>query len=256
MSPLYASQLADSGAHETPLRPRRSGNGAAATPLDQSAILSDIPGISGDTVTSELRDAVARLMAERDRLRNRLTEAYDRIASLERLADEDALTLVANRRAFVRQLARMIAFSQRYGVPASIAYFDVNNMKQINDTYGHLAGDAALHYVATVLRDNVRASDTVGRLGGDEFGVILAHIDERRALDKAVALNKAIAATPLLWGGTAIRVSAAYGVHSFAGRGGDGGDAQQAIEAADRAMYLQKRTAARAAARERRKIRG
>jgi len=70
----------------------------------------------------------------------------------------------------VRQLTRTIAFSHRYGVPASVVYFDVNNMKLINDEHGHPAGDAALCHIAGVLRENTRSSDIVGRLGGDEFG--------------------------------------------------------------------------------------
>ena len=131
----------------------------------------------------------------------------------------------------------MIAFTHRYGVPASVVYFDVNNMKQINDAHGHPAGDAALRHVAAVLRDNIRSSDIVGRLGGDEFGVILAQTDEEQANGKAAALAEAIADTPLRWGDLTITVSAAYGVYSFSGND----DRQHAIEAADRAMYQQKR---------------
>jgi diguanylate cyclase (GGDEF)-like protein len=197
-----------------------------------------IPGIAPDALTPEARTALAGLVAERDRLRDELGKARGKIASLERLADEDSLTPVANRRAFVRQLTRMIAFTHRYGVPASVVYFDINNMKQINDAYGHPAGDAALRHIATVLQENIRSSDIVGRLGGDEFGVILAQTDEEQAHGKAAALAEAIATTPLNWGGVTLPVSAAYGVYAFAGTD----DPQHAIEAADRAMYQQKRT--------------
>jgi diguanylate cyclase (GGDEF)-like protein len=131
----------------------------------------------------------------------------------------------------------MIAYSHRYKVPASIVYFDVNNMKQINDEYGHPAGDAALRHIATVLRDNIRSSDVAGRLGGDEFGVILAQTDESQARAKAAALAEAIRARHLHWGAHVISVSAAYGVYAFAGTD----DPQHAIEAADQAMYQQKR---------------
>jgi len=174
-------------------------------------------------------------------LRDELARARGRIASLERLADEDALIPVANRRAFVRELTRMIGFSHRYGVPASVVYFDINNMKQINDEYGHPTGDAALCHIATVLRQNVRSSDIVGRLGGDEFGVILAQTNQEQARDKAAALGATIAATPLRWGDLIIAVSAAYGVYAFSGSD----EPQHAIEAADRAMYQQKHTTAR-----------
>jgi diguanylate cyclase (GGDEF)-like protein len=188
------------------------------------------PGVA---TTPELR----ALVEEREALRRELADARTQIAQLERLADEDALTPIANRRAFVRELTRMIAFTKRYGVPSSVVYFDVNGMKQINDNHGHPAGDAALRLVAKALLDNVRSSDVVGRLGGDEFGVILAHTNQEQANAKADALAEAIGAAPLRWGGVDIRVSAAHGVYSFAG----GDDAHVAIEAADRAMYRQKR---------------
>lgn len=223
--------------------PRRASNqgdnstGVAPRRHVGADVADDLGALAGAGLSPELRDAIGRLAAERNRLRGELARARSRIASLERLADEDALTPVANRRAFVRQLTRMIAFSHRYGVPAAVVYFDVNNMKHINDAHGHPAGDAALRRIAAVLQDNVRSSDIVGRLGGDEFAVILAQTEETQARAKAAALAAAIAAEPLPWGDAAIPLSAAYGVYAFAG----GDDPQRAIEAADRAMYEQKR---------------
>lgn len=235
--PRHGSPPADTSVD----RPRRRQVRDAGAPAggDEPRSPLGIPGISEDSLSAELREGVARLAAERDHLRDELAKARARIAWLERLADEDSLTPVANRRAFVRQLTRTIAFTHRYGVPASVVYFDVNNMKQINDQHGHPAGDAALRHIASVLRENIRSSDIVGRLGGDEFGVILAQTDAQQAHDKAAALAAAIADKPLRWEGLMIAVSAAYGVHSFSGSD----DPQQAIEAADRAMYRQKRAA-------------
>jgi diguanylate cyclase (GGDEF)-like protein len=196
-----------------------------------------LKGIAESELTPRVRDTIARLYAESEDVRRELEEARARITSLERLADEDSLAPIANRRAFVRELSRMIAFSRRYGVPSSVVYFDVNGMKQINDTHGHPAGDAALRHVAEVLCANVRSSDIVGRLGGDEFGVILAQTNQEQAKAKGAALAQAIAASAVTWGGITIPVSAACGVYSFS----DTDDAQVAIEAADRAMYQQKR---------------
>ena len=207
--------------------------GAVRTPRRRAT--DPAPGVADTPANLEA------LIAEREALRRELAEAKAQIAQLERLADEDALTPIANRRAFVRELTRMIAFTKRYGVPSSVVYFDVNGMKQINDSHGHLAGDAALRLVAKTLLDNVRSSDVVGRLGGDEFGVILAHTNEEQAKNKAEVLADAISVAPLRWGGVDIRVTAAHGVYSFAA----GDDPQVAIEAADRAMYRQKRAPAR-----------
>lgn len=184
-----------------------------------------------------LRRKNERLTREREKLRRELTAAHVRIAELERLADEDALTPIANRRAFVRELTRMIAFARRYRLPSSLVYVDVNGMKQINDAHGHPAGDAALRHVVRLLCENVRSSDMVGRLGGDEFGIILTQANQEQAERKAAVLSETIAATPLRWGDVAIPVSAAFGVYSFA----EADDAQVAIEAADQAMYRHKR---------------
>ena len=194
-------------------------------------------GIKGDFTTAETREVLAKLQAEREAMQRELEDARARIAQLERLADEDSLAPIANRRAFVRELSRMIAFTRRYGPPSSVIYFDINGMKQINDTHGHPAGDAALRHVADVLSKNIRSSDIVGRLGGDEFGVILTQTGQEQANAKAAALASAVAATPFMWGQLPISVSAAYGVYSFSGSD----DAQVAIEAADKAMYEQKR---------------
>ncbi|MEE8145917.1 MAG: diguanylate cyclase, partial [Kiloniellales bacterium] len=90
-------------------------------------------------------------MAEVQRLRDELERAKKRLNQLEALADRDALTPVLNRRAFVRELSRMMAFTVRYKTPSSVLYFDVNGMKQINDSLGHAAGDAALNHLAGVL---------------------------------------------------------------------------------------------------------
>jgi diguanylate cyclase (GGDEF)-like protein len=130
----------------------------------------------------------------------------------------------------------MMAFSQRYGVPASIVYFDINSMKQVNDAHGHSAGDAVLLAVAKVLLDNVRTADVVGRLGGDELGVVLVQTDQALAERKGAELAALIEAHEVVWEGNAIRVSVAYGVHAFAQEDSAGA----VIDAADRAMYQSK----------------
>ena len=209
---------------------RAASRATAADPADAKPEPTEI-------AAGESAAELAALRAEREAMQRELDDAKARIAQLERLADEDSLAPIANRRAFVRELSRMIAFTRRYGPPSSVIYFDVNGMKQINDTHGHPAGDAALRHVAEILTNNVRESDIVGRLGGDEFGVILAQTTQDQANAKAASLARAIGAAPLHWGKFEITISAAYGVYSFTGSD----DAQVAIEAADKAMYKQKR---------------
>jgi diguanylate cyclase (GGDEF)-like protein len=202
-------------------------------------------GVAESDLTPSLRQIVLGLLGEVEQLRRELSEARTRIGYLERLADEDPLMPIANRRAFLRELTRMMSFAQRYGTSASIIYFDINNLKRINDQFSHAAGDAALQQVVRVLVENVRNTDVVGRLGGDEFGVLLVQTDQQLADEKAAHLAAAVAARPFFWHGQEITLGVAYGVYSSHG----GENASDALDAADRAMYEAKRQRAASALR-------
>jgi diguanylate cyclase (GGDEF)-like protein len=207
-----------------------SAAGAGPDPLD----LMDLPEAE---LTPRVRSVLHRLLDELNELRGELAVTQSRLAEMERLADEDALAPISNRRAFLRELARAIAHIERYGSSKSLLYFDVNGMKAINDAYGHPAGDAALVHVALVLKANIRSSDLIGRLGGDEFGVLLIQADRVTAWRKADALAAIVARTPFIWQGRAIPLSVAYGacaVHA-------GMEPSAVIAAADREMYANKR---------------
>ena len=200
-----------------------------ATAPRSIADTSEVLGIPAPELNPKVREAIMRLMEEVDSLRQELEHSRQRIAYLEQLADQDSLAPIANRRAFVRELSRIMAFSERYNAPSSIIYFDLNGLKPINDTYGHPAGDAAL-MVADQLLENVRESDVVGRLGGDEFGVILSQADERTAEEKARALVTQIESRALDWNGHKITIHVSFGTYTF--RGGD--TATEALAAAAR----------------------
>jgi len=207
-------------------------------PVAQSNDVATVMGIPEAELTPKVREALSQLMAEVHHLRGELDRAKKRVEYLEQLADQDSLTPVMNRRAFVRELTRMTAFVERYGASGSVLYFDINDMKQVNDRYGHGAGDAALMHVAEVLLRHVRASDIVGRLGGDEFAVILAQSDPEAAARKAAHLASEIQESPAIFDGQEINVHVAVGVHDLAA--GDG--AAEALHAADKAMYQHKRS--------------
>ena len=213
--------------------PTASSGAGAARALDP-VLLSGVPEAE---LTPRVRQAMMALLAEIDQLRRDLTDARGRIDFLERLADEDPLIPVANRRAFLREVTRMIGFGQRYGTPASIVYIDVDHLKAINDAYGHAAGDAALLQVARTLVEQVRNTDVVARLGGDEFGVLLVQADRPLAEAKAAQLAEAVQQRPFSWQGRTLALEIAYGVHCFAGNDNAG----DALEAADQAMYARKR---------------
>lgn len=212
---------------------------ATSSPVTATGAVRDttsVLGIPEAEFTPKVRQAIMTLLKEVDTLRHDLEQSKARIAHLEKLADEDALAPIANRRAFVRELSRMLSFAQRYDSRVSVLYFDINDMKRINDSLGHPAGDAAITHVAAILTGSVRESDVVGRLGGNEFGVILANANEDAARAKAESLARAIAETPFDWKGKQVRVEITYGAYSL--KGDD--DASAMLEQADKAMYARK----------------
>lgn len=216
----------------------RSATGAAETSAvgaqtrDQALL-----GIPPEEMTVRVREALLTLLAEVEELRRDLDRSQSRIMELEKLADTDSLTPIANRRAFVRELTRVMSYAERYAVPTSILFFDVNGLKIINDTLGHAAGDAVLVHVAETLRVNIRASDVVGRLGGDEYAVILTHADEPQATVKAEDLTQRISQFPVRFEQHSIMVSTAVGVYTF----GPGENPTDVLSRADKAMYSRKR---------------
>jgi len=205
--------------------------------VDSVTPAASVLGIPEAEFTPRVRDAIMGLMTEVDSLRRELTQTRARLDEVEKTADQDGMLPLLNRRAFVRELTRYIAFTGRYNTPASLIYFDLNHLKQTNDTHGHAAGDAVLAHFADVLLAHVRDSDCVGRLGGDEFGVLLSHANQEQALKKADTLAEALKASPTIWDGQTIPVSFAYG--AFELKSGDNPDL--AMARADQAMYAQKK---------------
>ena len=174
-----------------------------------------VMGIPEPELTPKVRQALVTLMEEVGRLRGDLERTRERLAHPERLADQDTLIPIANRRAFVRELSRVMSYVERYETPSSLVHFDVNSFKEINDTYGHAAGDEALHVVSNIFLQSIRESDVVGRLGGDEFGIILAHTDRAGAIEKAEALVESMRRAPFTWAGKRIQLEVAYGIYTF-----------------------------------------
>jgi diguanylate cyclase (GGDEF)-like protein len=189
-------------------------------------------------MTEKLVDIADRetLVAEVARLRSEVRQLEERIALLDRLAHEDSLMELPNRRGFMRQLDSLIARVSRYGDNASMLFVDVDGLKTINDSAGHKAGDEALIQVAEFLSAGVRREDCVARLGGDEFGILLAHTDEPGAQETARRLIGQIAEARFDWNGKHLPLSVAIGVTQI--RPDDQPEA--VMGRADEAMYRHK----------------
>jgi diguanylate cyclase (GGDEF)-like protein len=177
------------------------------------------------------------LRAEVARLREKLIRAEWSIAELEERADADSMLDVLNRRGFERELARSIAFVKRYGTPAVLMYIDLDGFKAINDVHGHTAGDALLKAIIADLVRNLRASDVVGRLGGDEFGAVLWNTGPTQATVKSQALEAMIAKVSIDYQGLPLACGASAGVVALDPES----NPEAMIEAADQAMYARKR---------------
>jgi len=216
----------------------------AASVLEPVASTS-VLGIPESEFTPRVRDAIMTLMGEVDTLRQELQQTRNRLEDAEKTADQDQLLPLLNRRAFVRELTRYISLATRYGTPASLIYFDLDGFKLVNDTHSHAAGDAVLEHFADILRQSVRDSDSVGRLGGDEFGILLSHANQDQAHKKADQLAQTLNGSPTIWQGRSIPISFSYGAFELKA----GEDAASAIARADEAMYAHKRGEAKAATR-------
>jgi diguanylate cyclase (GGDEF)-like protein len=148
------------------------------------------------------------------------------------LAASDSLTGLANRRALSSTLAREVARTRRTKRPLSLAIMDIDHFKQVNDTFGHLAGDEILRRVAEAMAANVRDEDLVARYGGEEFAVVLPDCGPESALAVVERVRAAVASA-----NTATRVTVSAGIATMVGARTNG---ERLLAAADQALYVSK----------------
>ncbi|WP_322521538.1 diguanylate cyclase [Guyparkeria halophila] len=182
-----------------------------------------------------LREANEHLEA---RVRARTAELEQANRELQTLATCDGLTGLANRRHFLGEAERAWRRAQRTGEPLAIAVLDLDLFKDTNDRYGHAAGDAVLCALAACLGRTLRETDLAGRLGGEEFGLLLVDTDLDGAQTLLERLRERIASTPVGFEGRSLSLSASIGVARC--RQADRGIAE-ALSRADRALYVAKR---------------
>jgi diguanylate cyclase (GGDEF)-like protein len=189
-------------------------------------------------VSLESRDP-ATMLEEIARLRSQVALLESQVSELDQLAHCDPLVPLANRRGMIRELETMIARHERHGSPAAMLFVDLDDLKVLNDSFGHGGGDAALMQVAHKLLEGTRTNDCVARLGGDEFCVLLDHADEKSALETAERLVDMIASEDFLFEESPMPLSVAIGVTLI-----EKGDTPATVLArADKAMYRVKAAA-------------
>lgn len=172
------------------------------------------------------------------RVRARTAELEGVNRELQVLAARDGLTGLANRRHFLDQAETIRRRAQRAEEPLAIAVLDLDHFKDTNDRYGHAAGDAVLCALAECLRDTLRETDLVGRLGGEEFGLLLVDTDLAGAEALLQRLRERIASTPVAFEGRSLSLSASIGVATCRQ---EDDEIAAALSRADRALYVAKR---------------
>ncbi|MDX1443461.1 MAG: diguanylate cyclase [Gammaproteobacteria bacterium] len=155
---------------------------------------------------------------------------------LRKLAKTEELTELLNRRAFHKELRREVGRRKRYGSRLSLLMFDIDHFKDVNDNFGHAAGDSVLESIADLCRECFREQDTIGRIGGEEFAVILPETEHEGALQVAERFRQTVAQSAVILEEMSLRVTISIGV----GTAEDGQDVDGLLQIADDAMYRAK----------------
>ena len=166
-----------------------------------------------------------------------ITQTYMDEKELRRLADTDELTQVFNRRAFTLHLER--AFNDSTNTIMSCLMIDIDHFKEINDRVGHLSGDEIIRQVARVCEDNIRSNDHIGRLGGEEFGIMLNRTNAIQAYDVAERIREAVASYSCHIDGHIIVPTVSIGIAELTDHVSS---VRELMVNADKAMYFSKQT--------------
>lgn len=202
----------------------------------------------GDCVFAPLAKDINQMAASvaitQEEMQQRIEEATRELQiqklDAEREARIDPLTSLNNRRAFFEYAERDVLRAVRYDFPVALIMLDLDHFKAINDGYGHPVGDRVLVALAEALRQSMREVDVVGRLGGEEFAILMPDTTAEAAIQAAERIRKAIEELELDVDGQRIAVTASFGVAVFEKTGDD--TIHDLFTRADRALYRAKQS--------------
>jgi diguanylate cyclase len=214
---------------------------------------SKLEEIAKEVTNEDIQRVLSRIMHEVKGLKsiNRkfIKKLEQQTKEIERLRDElrkvkeeanvDALTGLRNRRSFERTLQEFFRDYKKFGYPFSLIMMDLDNFKDVNDTYGHLVGDRVLKEIGNILRNYLRAKDIPARTGGEEFAIILPGVTKKEAMMVAERLRKVISKHPIRTDSAEIRVTASFGVAEI---NENYDEPEDILREADRNLYQAKRT--------------
>jgi diguanylate cyclase (GGDEF)-like protein len=172
-------------------------------------------------------------------LRDSVQRMAERIAEVEELATTDPQTRLLNRLALLSVLSNEIERANRYQRPLAVAMIDIDHFKRVNDTHGHAVGDAVLRHVATILKDNVRSVDSLGRFGGEEFLLVMPETDLDGGIVSAENLRRVLGRSPLVVevGGREVEIAVAISAGVTGHDGTRSLDVDALLAEADGALY-------------------
>lgn len=237
-SPKVDLQLQDVGVSRTHARLTRMGD---------ACYVEDLQSANGTFLNGE-RLSVARQLADGDKItlgsttvlkftyHDKLDEDFQR--QMFDAALRDGLTQAYNKKYFSNHLYSEFSFAKRHRQALCLVMFDVDHFKRVNDTYGHLAGDAVLLRLAKIAMDSVRTEDTLARYGGEEFAIVCRGINGAQGVVMAERIRQVVARTPFEYEGTVIPVTVSLGVAAFPEV--DVETSEQLIQMADSALYRAK----------------
>ncbi|WP_439814759.1 GGDEF domain-containing protein [Zavarzinia sp. CC-PAN008] len=198
------------------------------------------PEQANATPTDMANPVMEELLAFAAMAQQQIADQQARITYLEGLATTDELTGLTNRRGLDEFLRQTLSRARRHREEGVVASFDLDGFKEINDCYGHAAGDAALRHVARVLNGCVRETDCVARPGGDEFVVVLVRTALEDGRRQIARLQAALSEQPTIIAGRRFTLKASAGVASYGPRS----TVTEVLAAADTVMYSAKRSRA------------
>ena len=189
----------------------------------EGVVLEDLGSTNGTFVNGEKVDS--HLLEDGDKVhlgtstvlkftyQDALEEGFQR--QMFESASRDALTGIYNKRLFLERLKSEFAFAQRHGAPLSLILFDLDHFKQVNDTYGHLAGDRVLSMVAAAVEPIIRSEDVFARYGGEEFAVLSRSTDPPSAAVVAERIRALVEGSAFVFEGVPIAVTVSVGLSAM-----------------------------------------
>ena len=186
---------------------------------------------------SDLVTVSAELQVTKQKLERKEIELLSVLAQAHEVSHTDALTFLPNRRQIMVDLQNAVTFSNRYGTPLTISMLDIDHFKNVNDTYGHTAGDEVLRSLAGKLRLQIRHPDSIGRYGGEEFLIVLPHSTVISATEQAQRLCEQVRSLAVTVGDQTLSVTISLGIAQYNILKEDW---QTFLSRADRALYQAK----------------